>query len=245
MKILSVVQDVGLFPTPKGPLKSVAFIQVDHSITRNTRGGAESGIIQCLKSKAMKLWTQHKPDFAIESTPVDHTQSDYYKNKDLPNIKSGYDRLFEHLGTKLFIWCSLKKPHHESDKILYELEVPEKEIISFIVECTWHKLITNCRTFPNDDCRVSLWKRERDTSDHDAYKKQQNEKCYSPESEEQLWNRLFLLNPSNISLPACPAGIQIPALQKLQMCSALIKSPINKEWIIGKLNPYLMSVVQL
>lgn len=173
----------------------------------------------------MRLWTLQSKGFAIESTPVDYTKSYYYNNtEDLPNVQVAYHRLFTDMKTDKLIWCYPQKRHRNSYmKVLYELEVPEENIITYICECVWHKIVTNCRKFPNQDCQ-SYW------PEHGKeYVKQQTEKCYSIESMDQLWERLFWDRPTIIP---CPAGIKMQPQQKNEMCSALIKSPIENEWII-------------
>lgn len=181
----------------------------------------------------MRLWTLQGKDFKIESTTIVHTKSDYYNDTlNYPNIQRGYHRLSEYLETDKFLWCfPLQRFHHESDKILYELEVPEEEIMAFVAGCAWHKLITNCRTFYNRNCIDLLWERKNDVSDYKAYIEQQNKKCFSREPEEQLWDRLFWPQPTKTS---CPAGIKMQLQLKKQMCTALIKSPVDEHWIINK-----------
>ena len=181
----------------------------------------------------VRLWTLQGRGFIIESTSVDHNKSEYYNDvENLPNVQRAYHRLFEELKTDRFLWCfPLERFHHESNKTLYELEVPEGEILAYICECVWHKIITNCAEFGNRNCVDSLWKRKKDTKDYRSYTEEQNKKCFSKESEDQLWNRLFW--PQPITIP-CMAGITMQPQHKKEMCSALIKSPIEKEWIINK-----------
>ena len=175
----------------------------------------------------MRLWTFQGKGFDIESIPVDHTKSDYYNNvEDLPNVQVAYQRLFRDLKTDKFLWCSpLKRFSRESEKVLYELEVPEEEILAYICECVWHKIITDCGKFPNRDCQIR-WRRQKRGKE---YEEQQTKKCYSKESEDQLWDRLLWPQPTKTP---CPAGIKLQPQQKNEMCSALIKSPIEKGWII-------------
>ncbi|MCK4999143.1 MAG: hypothetical protein KAS23_06400 [Anaerohalosphaera sp.] len=174
----------------------------------------------------MRLWTLQSKGFAIESTPVDHTKSDYYNDvENIPNIQSAYHRLFADLKTDEFLWCfPLKQFHRESEKVVYELEVPKEEIITYICGCVWHKIISNCRDFSNRDCQAYWPEHSKE------YVTQQNKKCFSKELVGKLWDRLFWPQPTIIP---CPAGIKMLPQQKKEMCSALIKSPIEKEWIIS------------
>ena len=180
------------------------------------------------ETKKMRLWTLQGKDFAIESTPVDHTKSAYYNDViNLPNVQWAYHRLSEYLLTDKFLWCfPLENFHRESEKAVYELEVPEEEILEYICECVWHKIISKCqKNFNNRDCYLHWPKHSRD------YVEQQNKKCYSTESEDRLWSRLFWPQPTTIP---CPAGMVMQPNQRDKMCSALIKSPIEKEWIINR-----------
>lgn len=180
----------------------------------------------------MKLWTLQGKGFAIESTPVDYAKSNYYNDDadNYPNIQKAYQRLFSDMKTDKFLWCFPTRKHsHEPEIVLYELEVPEEEILAYICECVWHKIITDCRKFPNRDCEIR-WQRQHLGRE---YEDQQTKQCYSKESEDQLWGRLFWPLPTKT---ACPAGIKLKPEQKNEMCSALIKSPIEKGWIISKRN---------
>lgn len=177
----------------------------------------------------MRLWTHQSKGFAIESTAVDHTKSDYYNNiENLPNVQVAYHRLFRDLKTDKFLWCCPSERFPPSrEKVLYELEVPEEEILAYICECVWHKIITDCREYPrfnNQDCQT-LWQGQKNGKE---YEEQQTKKCHSKESEDQLWERLFWPQPTIIP---CPANITLQPQQKNEMFSALIKSPIEKEWI--------------
>ncbi len=174
----------------------------------------------------MRLWTLQGKGFYIESIPVDHTKSDYYNDvENLPCVQVAYHRLSIDLKTDKFLWCFPSKNfHHESEKVLYELEVPEEDILAYICECVWHKIISDCSTFYNRDCQ-SHW------PEHSKeYIKQQNKKCFSKESEDQMWDRLYWPRPTIIP---CPAGIRMQPQQKNRMCSVLIKSPIEKGWKIN------------
>jgi len=175
----------------------------------------------------MRLWTLQSKDFDIESAPVDHIKSAYYNDViNLPYVQGAYHRLSEDLKTDRFLWCfPLETFHRESEKVIYELEVPEEEILAYICECVWHKIISNCREFDNRDCQLHWPKHSR------GHVEEQNKKCFSNESEDQLWSRLFW--PQPITIP-CPAGITMQPQQKDEMCSVLIKSPIDEGWIISR-----------
>ena len=177
----------------------------------------------------MRLWTLQTKDFKIESEATDFSKSSYYNDtENLPNIQKAYQKLFSEIQEKPFLWCFMHNNfYRESDKLLYELEVPEEEIIAYICGCVWHKIITNCKRFDNHDCR-KYWPGYpvRDVE-------QQNQRCFSQESESQLWERLFWPKATKIT---CPAGILIPDSidAKFSMYSALIKSPVKSEWVIKK-----------
>ena len=180
-------------------------------------------IERCIR---MRLWTLQSENFYIKSEVIDHKKSLYYNDEEnLPNIRKAYQRLRKELGENQFLWCFMKKRgiHHEYGKVLYELEVPEEKILVYLCSCVWHKIITDCKPFNNHDCWEHWTKHDKD------YVEQQNIKCFSKEPENELWKRLFWPSPTRIP---CPAGIILPAPTKSSMYNVLIKSLVEKNWII-------------
>ena len=91
----------------------------------------------------MRLWSLHKPDFSLTCGRVDHTKSEYYQNT--PGVPEAYEELWKLIGIPegQIVWCFTCRDEikPEVPKVLWELEVPEKEIVRFVDDIVWNRIL--------------------------------------------------------------------------------------------------------
>jgi hypothetical protein len=167
----------------------------------------------------IKLWTIHSPDFSLTDGRVDHNKSEYCLNT--PGVKDAYHKLWPKLRIPdgQLIWCYTYDDIKKTNKkiIKYELYVPKSEIICFIDDLVWNRILgKECEV--RSDMRHQ-WNKEacekfpNNPKASKAYEKKclENFWAQKPKSGD-WWDELFVKSTGE--------GI-----------SALIKHPISSEWI--------------
>ncbi len=170
----------------------------------------------------MHLWTWHKPDFSLLDGQMDHEQSEYVQT--VSGIREAYHKLSNCLSTDQFIWCytmpnqRIITPHHS--EVEWILKVPPAEILAFINDIVWNRILNIRCTLPDEFDRK--WKNESlecHPYDSDARKK------FVKLRRDEFWNQIPPLGDWWSSLFAKE--------QSSRHVSVLIPYPVRNEWVVS------------
>lgn len=181
----------------------------------------------------MRLWTWQGMGVSLTSGKVNHSQSEFLNSpiqKDRELIQSAYRRLVDMLGTDQIVWCFTWRYEwfqtENNRRIEHELDVPVTDFLAVIDCLSWERIIGNETHYPSkllekwkSDARQSL-NSSSDIDEIDRYLEKQKAEFDEKLSQQDLWDHLFL---------------DCKELNVLDLeCTALIKHPVNPEWIIQK-----------
>jgi hypothetical protein len=170
----------------------------------------------------LRLWTVHSPSFSLTEGCVDHSKSEYYNNRNTPGVKDAYHELWHRLQIPegQVVWCYTNEDDIAKtgvEKVKWELYVPGPEIIRFIDDLVWNRIL-GIKCSVRGDIRRQ-WRREalkkfpNDPEASEVYEKRCFENFWSQEPKSgNWWNELFTENVGS--------GV-----------SALIGHPIPIKWI--------------
>ena len=174
----------------------------------------------------MKLWTIHDTnddtnDFKLSKGRVDHSKSDYYKNK--RGGKEAYHRLWPLIKVPdgQIIWCYTREKDFvktTTPRIKWTLDVPEYSVITYIDAIMWNHIL-DIRVSLNSSYKRDIKAKANDEFPNDGNKRYALEKKLEKEfwenkpPVEELWEKLLLDKAVDGS-------------------QALIKHPIPADWII-------------
>lgn len=173
----------------------------------------------------LKLWTVHRvhpPGFSLTEGRVDHSKSEYYPTT--PRVKDAYHELWRRLQIPdgQVVWCYTDGEIVKigAEKVKWELHVPSSEIICFIDDVVWNRILKiKCSVPANMRCQwygEALKKFPNDPKALKAYEERCLENFWSQEPKSgDWWDELFTENADN--------GV-----------SALIGHPIPSKWIHGR-----------
>jgi hypothetical protein len=168
----------------------------------------------------IQLWTIHRPEFSIIEGCIDHSKSEYYQST--PGVRSAYAELWQRLKLRdgQVLWCYTQDvgiPVTSTEKIKWELCVPGSEVITFIDDIVWNRILgIKCRV------RSDLfwqWRKESqskypyDPEAARAYEKDCFNNFWNEEPKSgSWWDELFVGDPG-------------------EYVSALIKHPVPTQWV--------------
>lgn len=184
-----------------------------------------------MQEDKIELWTIHPKGFSITEGCVDHAKSRYYQ--ETPGVKEAYHELWDRLsiesGQVVWCWCCT----HENDippitgvkKIKWELCVPVSEVLQFIDDIVWNRIL-GIKCCVRSDMKYK-WRKEalakypHNSVDSKAYEKQCCENFWKRKPESgSWWNELFVDDPG-------------------EAVSALVKHPVPTQWVLSKCNHWL------
>lgn len=111
----------------------------------------------------MKLWSWQNRRFDPTRDRVDLTRSPDFNDKTIPHIQSGYAIIRERIGSDQILWCFSSRneynvPGAKSDRVEWELEVAQSDILGFVDYVRWNRLINGKPYYPPD--LLNAWDRE-------------------------------------------------------------------------------------
>jgi hypothetical protein len=178
-----------------------------------------------MPNRYINLWTLHTPDFSIKEGRVDHSRSKYYR--DTPGVKEAYPELWRRINIPdgQIIWCYLDKteiPITGTEKVLWEICLPESEVIQFVDDMVWNRILER-KCAPPQGLR-NQW---RDESQKEYPNNTEAAKNYEKKCQDDYWNQkpksnswwdeLFVETGESTSV------------------SALIRHPVRKDWLKSKI----------
>ncbi len=169
----------------------------------------------------LRLWTVQSPCFSLTERCVDHSKSKYYRNT--PGVKDAYPELWCRLQIPdgQVVWCCTDERDvvRTTEKMIeWELYVPGQEIICFIDDLVWNRILgSKCavrREMYDQWHKEASEKFPNDLEASEAYKTKCYEDFWRQEPKSgNWWDELFTESAGN-------------------RVSALIRHPIPcKEWI--------------
>ena len=135
----------------------------------------------------MKLWSLHTPGFSLTRGRVDHARSEYWR--ECRTVRKAYPKLWELIGVPdgQVIWYFTAQTgilRTGVKKILWELNVPDSEIIAFVDSIVWNRVLERQCALPRD-LRARWLGEANDEFPGDSAKRD----AYLREQEEQFWLR--------------------------------------------------------
>lgn len=172
----------------------------------------------------MMLWTYHSPDFSLTAGRIDHAKSDYFRT--IPTVPKAYRRLWKLVKTSNIIWCYTRQKSRcaktGSDKLEWNLEVPDSEILTLVDEFIWNRILELPNVQPPEAYRreaksEALHRFPGNRKEQDAFERKRCNDYWNQEAPPGgWWKRLFVKNPHD--------GERI---------SALIHHPVPIPWIVS------------
>ncbi len=169
-----------------------------------------------------KLWTLHTSDFSLTKGRVDHNKSVYYR--ETPGVKKAYPELWrrQQILDGQVVWCytdESKIAKHGIGKVKWELCVPDSEIICFIDDLVWNRILEIECAAPYELRRKwrseALEKFPDDLTAANTYEESCRRSFWDQEPKNGCWwDELFTKNTGNGA-------------------TALVRHPIPSEWISG------------
>lgn len=104
----------------------------------------------------MKLWSWQERSFDPTRDRVDLTRSRHFNNKKIQHIQEGYAILRELIGSDQILWCYssrngyLLRRKKKTDLVEWELEIAQSDILAFVDEVRWERLIQGTPYYPHD-----------------------------------------------------------------------------------------------
>ena len=169
----------------------------------------------------MRLWTWHEHNWSLLSGVVDPRRSDYYNSH--PGIPPAYGELGRRLRTNQFIWCFVRRENRttvDDGRQEWELEVPDSEILCFVDDLIWNRLI-GIRCGLPQSLRLEIKKRAIEKHPYEPKKSH----AYQDELTEAYWNE-----------PAPQGGWWAELLSdvpRTDEATALIRHPVDAGWVVS------------
>jgi len=163
-----------------------------------------------MPNRDINLWTLHTPDFSITEGRVEHSKSEYYH--DIPRVSQAYPELWRRINIPdgQIIWCYLDKTEIRKtgvEKVLWELCLPESEVIQFVDDMVWKRILEIKGELPqrlrNQWKYKSLKKYPNNpTSAKNYEKKCQGDYWMQTPKSNNWWDELFVKMGEGLSMSA-------------------------------------------